>query len=89
MAKTIIPNGPAELPEAGHQREEALKTRIDELEEKAETLAAQLEVSKIDPATFEPDPEILRHYKSGDLPVSHADHWLVSGHPHRHLYQGL
>ncbi len=61
------------LPPPGHSRDEELAKRIDNLDEKAESLSNQLEITKVDPKNYEPDREILSHYKDGDLPVSNKD----------------
>jgi hypothetical protein len=62
-----------ELPDPGYAREEELRQRNDALTEQAETMSAEREVYAMQGTeAFEPDPEILRHFEQGNLPVSNA-----------------
>lgn len=62
-----------ELPDPGYSRDEELKRRTDNLTEQAETLSSEREVYGMGGTeAFEPDPEILRHFEQGNLPVSNA-----------------
>ena len=70
--KRIIKTGNDQtpLPDPGHERREALKMRLEKLNAEAAELSAELEVEGVDPSKVEPDREIIRHFNSGDLPVS-------------------
>lgn len=59
------------LPPAGVKRQEELKKRKDQLDKKGEELAASLEIESTDPASMEPDQEILRDID--ELAVSRSD----------------
>jgi len=83
---TVIPAGEAELPPAGHQRDEALAERKDVLEEKADVLASTLETERIDPSKLKVENEIAQHFDPATtmLHVSNADSvfmycWVFSG----------
>ena len=52
------------LPPAGHQRDEVLKKRQDQLEEKAETQTAQLQTGAIDPEVLKAERELLNSMDS-------------------------
>lgn len=75
VAPKRVDDAPVEtgLPAPGHSRDEELLKRMDTLDEKAESLSNQLEITKVDSKNYEPDREILSHYKDGDLPVSNKD----------------
>ena len=59
------------LPPAGHARDEVLKKRQDQLEEKAETQAAQLQTGTIDPDVLKAERELLNSMDS--TMVTNAD----------------
>jgi len=49
------------LPPPGHERDEELKARTDNLEAAAESIQTEHEVYGVDPSSLEPDREILQH----------------------------
>lgn len=54
----LVQQAEASLPPPGHERDEALRMRQDELEEAAERLAEETGAIRIDERVFEPDREI-------------------------------
>ncbi len=87
--KRVDAPAPTGLPDAGHSRDEELLRRTDTLEQKADELEAKLEITKMDSKNFEPDREILKHYKDGDLPVSNKDDNYVYCWVYRDPYNRL
>lgn len=65
------PGGTATLPPAGHARKETLAKRKDQLEEKADQMAGQVETGPINPKAFEVDRELAGRFD--ELQVVNAD----------------
>lgn len=70
------------LPPPGDERREVLAARTDELDERAEQLAGELEVERIDSAKLKVESELAQHFDeldvSGALPEFHYC-WVQSG----------
>lgn len=65
MADGFKPRGPKPtLPPAGHKRDEELLKRQDQLDEKAETQAAKLDMGAIDPDVLKAERELLNSMDS-------------------------
>jgi hypothetical protein len=73
----------ANLPPAGHNREEELKKRIDDLEQQLESLQNQEQTHRLDPRVFQEDREILKHMN--ELEVTDKQ----PGRVYKWVYYGL
>jgi hypothetical protein len=71
----------AQLPPSGHERDELLRKRIDELEAKlaaiTDTNNGGVDIAAVDPKQIERDNEILTYLDNGSFPVLNADDTMV------------
>lgn len=61
-----IGTAPSDLPPAGHERDELLRLRQDELEAKIDALSNHLDLASIDPKVFKKDREIQHEIRNTD-----------------------
>jgi len=73
-----------DLPPPGYKRDEELKRRQDELEQKAEELAAETGKERIDPSKLKPDREIQYYIQRDMLEISNP----VPGYIYCWVYTG-
>ena len=80
--KKVLKMGDDALPPPGDERREVLAERTDDLQEKAETLADEQEVHKIDPKAMELDRELAQNWDPATMSIMNVSNkqpgWVYS-----------